>query len=103
MPLELCLIKSVLEGLGYQWIDIRESHQAIANISRRDHVEIITQPARTSPVVGNGNHRGDPVGVGLESAKQRCHAGAAAEGDNSGSGFSLSTCRVSAYANLIVS
>ena len=103
MPLELRLIKSVLEGLGYERIDIRERHQAIANISRRDHVEIITQPARAPPVVGDGNHRGDPVSIGLESAKQRCHAGAAAEGDNPGSGFSLSARRVGAYASLIVS
>ena len=72
---------------GDQRIDIGKGQQAIADISRGDHVKFIAKPTGASAVVGNGNHRGDLVGVGLEPQEESGHPGPAAKGDDLGGGF----------------
>ena len=72
----------VLEDVGDQRVIVRQRREAVADVARRNHVELGAQPSRAAAVVG-GRHDGDepiaPASCASSGASRRA-AGAARAG-----------------------
>jgi len=78
VPLQSVAVgETKLKQPAHQCFIFGERHHAVANVTRRQHVEIAAQAARTAPVVGYRHHRGDvqyafPVSrIAFQPAQQR--------------------------------
>ena len=88
--------ETMLKQAGEQGLVFRESDDAVANVSRRKHVELLAQTSAGAAVVADRDHgaefadfrlagccQGAGTGdVALESLEQGGQAGAAADGDD---------------------
>ena len=86
----------MLKQAGEQGFVFRERDDAVANISRRKHVELLAQASAGAAVVADRDHGAQladlrlvglaqgagPGDVTLEALKQGRQAGAAADGDH---------------------
>ena len=69
----------VLEDVGDERVIVGKSRQAVADVSRRDHVELGAQLSRAAPVVGGRHDRDEPLAPGrrvlrARAAQQRTQA-----------------------------
>src|SRR5262249_26097008 len=60
-----------LKELGHQGLDLRQRDETVAQIARREHLELLPEPARTAAVVGDGDDGGERRDATAEIALQR--------------------------------
>ena len=75
-----------LEELRHQRLDLRQRDETVADVARRQHLELVAQPSRAAPVVGHGDdgrqRRHAPAEVALERREDHREARAAADCDD---------------------
>ena len=82
-------LEAVLEQPREQGFVFGERHHAIADVARRQHVELAAQAAGTAAIVGDRDHRRDVhqrtaarPGVALQALQQGGETRASADGDH---------------------
>ena len=77
VPLQrVAAAKAMGEELRQQVLFLAQRHHAVAQVARRQHVEVLAQPAGRAAVVGHRDHRGqvgDQSGLSRRKPGQRLH------------------------------
>ena len=82
LPGEHALREAVGEQLLHDGLHIRQGLQAVAQVPRRGHAEVLPQDAGAAAIVRHRDHGGDVAGVIFQAAQHGGKAGATADGDD---------------------
>ena len=80
LPGQRAVGKAVVEQLLHGGLGIGQRHDAVADIARRQHSQILAQHAGAAAVVGDGDDGGDILRVGLQAPQHGGQAVPAADG-----------------------
>ena len=80
LPGQRAVGKAVVEQLLHGGLGIGQRHDAVADIARRQHPQILAQHAGAAAVVGDGDDGGDILRVGLQAPQHGGQAVPAADG-----------------------
>ena len=82
LPGKASLGKSVIEQLLHRRLRICKRHDAVSDVARRQHAEVLSEHAGASAVVCDGDDRRNKFCIALESAQHRRQTVPAADGND---------------------